>query len=178
MSSTPSKCAVHISEVFATRRASVDSPLLVLEFPRSRRRLSAPPTPRTRVQRAEPTRAAVFKLRNAATNSDSGLPERKLVYLGVPCLPPKDRHGSRVHPRVRAGTGTGRDSDPRLTRVPDPCTRGFLHIYYLSLTHHPSSKLEYFHINKFSTTAISTVEKQLRTRFNLYRAHTAEDNQI
>ncbi|KAJ6537553.1 hypothetical protein DFH09DRAFT_1088994 [Mycena vulgaris] len=31
---------------------------------------------------------------------------------------------------------------------------------------HPSSKLEYFHINKFSKTAISTVEKQLRTRLH------------
>ncbi|KAJ7265678.1 hypothetical protein C8J57DRAFT_1229905 [Mycena rebaudengoi] len=47
-------------------------------------------------------------------------------------------------------------------------TRGFV-----PAVHHPSSKLEYFHIKKFSTTAI--VEKQVRTRLNLYRAHTAEN---
>ncbi|KAJ7803113.1 hypothetical protein B0H14DRAFT_3778696 [Mycena olivaceomarginata] len=54
----------------------------------------------------------------------------------------KDGHGSRVHPRV--------------------CTRGFLDIHYLVVALHPSSKLEYFRINKVSKTANSTVETKFQ----------------
>ncbi|KAJ7502011.1 hypothetical protein B0H11DRAFT_1907508 [Mycena galericulata] len=47
-----------------------------------------------------------------------------------------------------------------------------------SIALHPSSKLEYIRINKFSKTAISTIETKLRTQFNLYRERAdAEENE-
>ncbi|KAJ7349863.1 hypothetical protein DFH08DRAFT_807202 [Mycena albidolilacea] len=79
----------------------------------------------------------------------------------------KDGHGSRVHPRV-CTHGCVRVwvrvaiLDPCSTRVPDPCTRRFLDIHYLAVVLHPSSKLEYFCINKVSKTANSTVETKVR----------------
>ncbi|KAJ6546236.1 hypothetical protein DFH09DRAFT_1087874 [Mycena vulgaris] len=75
-----------------------------------------------------------------------------------------------LYPRVRAGTGTGRDFRPAL----NPRTRPVYPRLFAHLLFFPHSKLEYFHIKKFSKTAISTIEKQLCTRFNLYQEHTAE----
>ncbi|KAJ7867092.1 hypothetical protein B0H14DRAFT_2573066 [Mycena olivaceomarginata] len=69
----------------------------------------------------------------------------------------KDGHGLRVHPRV--------------------CTRGcfkFNSILMLHIALHPSSKLEYFRINKVSKTANSTVETKVCTQFNLHQERTAE----
>ncbi|KAJ7788968.1 hypothetical protein B0H14DRAFT_2627742 [Mycena olivaceomarginata] len=74
--------------------------------------------------------------------------------IHIPC---KDGHGSRYKP---AGL------HPRLLQ--------FNSILMLHIALHPSSKLEYFRINKVSKTANSTVETKVCTQFNLHQERTAE----
>jgi hypothetical protein len=50
----------------------------------------------------------------------------------------KHGHGSRVHPRVWAGTVRVAISDPCSTRVPDPCTRGFFSGVFRLFSSHSS----------------------------------------
>ncbi|KAJ7467230.1 hypothetical protein B0H11DRAFT_2197366 [Mycena galericulata] len=89
------------------------------------------------------------------------------------CSSHSHSHSRLSHParkKARAGRGRKRQGrPPRLDNV-----KGRTRTAPSAATPHPSSKLEYFHINKFSKTAISIVEEQLHTWSNLYRAHTAE----
>ncbi|KAJ7206738.1 hypothetical protein C8J57DRAFT_1258398 [Mycena rebaudengoi] len=158
------------------------------DVPRNSRGAPAPglvPSSRAvlRLRRAQvPTNATAHSLTDGAVWWEMGwesggyegapgpAPMPTTHFRGTQCegIPVCTRGCGRVRVRVAI-------SDPCLTRVPDPCTRGLLDIQYLVVALHSSSKLEYFRINKVSKAATSTVETKVRTQFNLHQERAAEE---